>query len=297
MRQPVDFRADLPSEKKYKEIIFYPKHLKIYGILPYLLNRKVSGRFCSTISRCAEPNFTVITYNQSPEVVRELFEWLSEGVGFNWSIASYGEKIRFDPYKKPETHKPPNITIGQVIEVKFKVSDLGIQALREPRHDDAVLGGQNPAPSSDAMVLGDRDSIKSVRTIEELEIICCRSNMVQRLAEFYEFVDRNAVGSTSTDSPRLLTLWGDGATRINACYYYKYKRSIEYDPLDRLHIRLGNSNRVAIYSDGKLEIISNNRYVVADAEYEGLAQLKLIHENISQILSLEIARKFLLSLL
>jgi hypothetical protein len=93
---------DLPTVWKLKRIIFYAQGLKIYGVLPYLLNRRLKGEFYSNyyvnssgafrgsgmIAPAMEFNYTVIPYTQKPEHSKALLEWLSEDAGFEWAIAS-----------------------------------------------------------------------------------------------------------------------------------------------------------------------------------------------------------------
>jgi hypothetical protein len=93
---------DLPTVWKPKRIIFYAQGLKIYGVLPYLLNRRLKGEFYSNhfvqgsgafrgmgmIAPAYECNYTVIPHTQKPEHAKALLEWLSQDAGIEWAIAS-----------------------------------------------------------------------------------------------------------------------------------------------------------------------------------------------------------------
>lgn len=97
-----DFSQDIPQKWKPKRIIFYKRGLKIYGLLPHILNRRLKGEFYSnyyvqsagafrghgTIAPAYELNYTVVPYTQKPEYANALLEWLSQDAGFEWAIAS-----------------------------------------------------------------------------------------------------------------------------------------------------------------------------------------------------------------
>jgi hypothetical protein len=97
-----DFSQDVPNQSKPKRIIFYAQGLKIYGLLPHILNRRLKAEFYSNyfvqssgafrgagmIAPAVEFNYTVIPYTQKPEHAKTLFEWLYEGKGFEWAIAA-----------------------------------------------------------------------------------------------------------------------------------------------------------------------------------------------------------------
>jgi hypothetical protein len=97
-----DFAQDLPEKWKPKRIIFYAQGLKIYGLLPHFLNRRLKGEFYSNnfvqssgsfrgmgmIAPACEFNYTFIPYTQKPEYAKALLEWLSQDAGLEWAIAS-----------------------------------------------------------------------------------------------------------------------------------------------------------------------------------------------------------------
>jgi hypothetical protein len=93
---------DLPQAWKPKRIIFYDQGLKVYGVLPYFLNRRLEGEFYSNcyvhssgafrghgmIAPAYESNYTLVPYTQKQEYAKALLEWLSQDTGFEWAIAS-----------------------------------------------------------------------------------------------------------------------------------------------------------------------------------------------------------------
>jgi hypothetical protein len=97
-----DFSQDVPEKWKPKRIIFYKQGLKIYGLLPHILNRRLKGEFFSNysvhssgafrghgmIAPAYESNYTLVHYTQKPEYAKALLEWLSQDAGFEWAIAS-----------------------------------------------------------------------------------------------------------------------------------------------------------------------------------------------------------------
>jgi hypothetical protein len=97
-----DFSQDVPALWKPKRIIFYSQGLKIYGLLPHILNRRLKGEFYSNyfvqssgafrgagmIAPAQEFNYTYVPYTQKPAHAKALLEWLSEDKGFEWAIAS-----------------------------------------------------------------------------------------------------------------------------------------------------------------------------------------------------------------
>lgn len=92
-----DFEHDLPNAYKLKRIIFYRQGLKVYGLIPYILARKLHAQFFSgSISwgnvrvsmGSYEHNWTAIPYEQSPDKVGLLLDWLYQDKGFEVAIAS-----------------------------------------------------------------------------------------------------------------------------------------------------------------------------------------------------------------
>jgi hypothetical protein len=96
-----NFSEDIPDKSKQKRIIFYQQGFKIYGLLPYILNRKLKGEFYSNhfthdsgafrgmgvIAPAYELNYTVVPYSQDSVKAKLLIDWLLDGSGFEWAIA------------------------------------------------------------------------------------------------------------------------------------------------------------------------------------------------------------------
>ena len=118
---------DLPHKWKAKRIIFYQKGLKIYGLIPHLLNRRLKGEFISNhlvisqgafrgagfLAPSGEDNYTVIPYAQKPEHAEMLLSWLYDGSGFEWAIAgpeNWQDNIQeWNAYRRcPSTWVPAN---------------------------------------------------------------------------------------------------------------------------------------------------------------------------------------------
>lgn len=92
-----DFEHDLPDTCKPKRVIFYQQGLKVYGLIPYILARKLHAQFFSgSVSwgnvrvsmGSLEHNWTAIPYEQTPEKVKMLLDWLYQDKGFEVAIAS-----------------------------------------------------------------------------------------------------------------------------------------------------------------------------------------------------------------
>jgi len=113
-----DLSRDIPSPGLPKRIIFYAQGLKIYGLIPYVLNRRLKGEFISNVAMLpgwgrgaaiaaptGEANYTVIPYIQKPEHVQMLIDWLYEDRGFEWAIAdpdNFNDQLReWNAYKQP----------------------------------------------------------------------------------------------------------------------------------------------------------------------------------------------------
>lgn len=95
-----DLQQDLPSPHTRKRVIFYAAGLKVYGLLPQLLSRRLHGEFRSSSTSflggklmwpTQQRNWTVVPYAQSPENVARLLTWLQSGAGFEWGIAGPDE--------------------------------------------------------------------------------------------------------------------------------------------------------------------------------------------------------------
>lgn len=94
---------DLPQPWKQKRIIFYAQGLKIYGQIPYILQRRLQGEFysnnvpvlgCRLIGPTMEDNYTLVRYRRPKDGKRHgdaaleaLLDWLYADKGFEWAIA------------------------------------------------------------------------------------------------------------------------------------------------------------------------------------------------------------------
>lgn len=97
-----NLERDLPSPYHRKRVIFYRQGLKIYGLLPYLLQHKLKAQFFSGSFRVGgsgfprmrlsagsfESNWTAIPYQQPPEHIAALLDWLYSEKGFEAAIAT-----------------------------------------------------------------------------------------------------------------------------------------------------------------------------------------------------------------
>lgn len=120
-----DSRYDLPAPWKQKSIIFYAQGLKIYGQIPYLLQKRLQAVFYSNnapaffggriIAPTMENNYTVIPYRRqdskfhSLAVIQSLLDWLYKDKGFRWGIAvNFHDNIcEWNAWKEsPETFVP-----------------------------------------------------------------------------------------------------------------------------------------------------------------------------------------------
>lgn len=92
-----DMSIDQPTEYKTKRAIFYQQGLKVYGLLPYILQRKLHAQFFSNSTSWGrvristgslELNWTAIPYQQSLENVNALLDWLYADKGFEVALAN-----------------------------------------------------------------------------------------------------------------------------------------------------------------------------------------------------------------
>lgn len=107
-----DPQEDLPQPWKRKRIVFYAVGMKIYGQIPYILQRRLGAEFYSNnapflggrlIAPTLERNYTVVPYHRddgtrhNDEILESLMGWLIEGEGFEWAIAGprdFNKEIR-----------------------------------------------------------------------------------------------------------------------------------------------------------------------------------------------------------
>lgn len=117
-----DPRNDLPADWKPKRAIFYAQGLKVYGQIPYVLQRRLQAQFISNEFRflggrvrvpTAERNYTIIPFHRddgerhSAEALDALLAWLEAGAGYEWAIAAGREFGRSDLYAANALNEPP----------------------------------------------------------------------------------------------------------------------------------------------------------------------------------------------
>jgi hypothetical protein len=92
-----NLQEDLPSSWHRKRVIFYQQGIKIYGLLPYILNRKLKAQFFSNSFSALggrmsvgsfEANWTAVPYGQSRANIDALLDWLYSDKGFKVAIAT-----------------------------------------------------------------------------------------------------------------------------------------------------------------------------------------------------------------
>ena len=92
----------MPSPFKPKRCIFYAQGLKVYGQIPYILQRQLQAEFFSNnapfmggriVAPTSEANYTVVPYRRrdgqphSQAAIDALIVWLYEGKGLEWAVA------------------------------------------------------------------------------------------------------------------------------------------------------------------------------------------------------------------
>lgn len=154
-----NLQEDLPSAWHRKRVIFYQQGIKIYGLLPYLLQRKLKAQFFSgsfsvggngfprmrLSTGSFEANWTAISYQQSRENISALLDWLYSEKGFKVAIAS-AENWHDDIFSANMWRMPPHTwyPVGtearegflKVISRPLRTRDdiAGLLALPEPEH-------------------------------------------------------------------------------------------------------------------------------------------------------------------
>lgn len=106
-----DPRTDLPAAWRAKRVIFYALGLKVYGQIPYVLQRRLQAQFRSnSFSFLAgrltlptgERNYTVVPYRRDdgerqPEAALDAFlAWLEADAGYEWAVAAEPDFNRRD---------------------------------------------------------------------------------------------------------------------------------------------------------------------------------------------------------
>lgn len=98
-----DPAEDLPAPWKPKRVVFYRQGIKLYGAIPYILQRRLDAEFISNnasalgtriIAPTGEANYTLVRYQRangrphSQAALQALLDWLYADKGFEWSIAT-----------------------------------------------------------------------------------------------------------------------------------------------------------------------------------------------------------------
>lgn len=84
-------------------MVFYAEELKVYGQIPYILQRRLGAKFISNegsifgggriMAPTGEKNYTIVPYRRpdgrphTDKALEKFFDWLYEGKGFKWAIA------------------------------------------------------------------------------------------------------------------------------------------------------------------------------------------------------------------
>lgn len=125
---------DLPSTIKSKQCIFYAEGLKVYGQIPYILQRRLEAEFYSNdtsifgggrlTAPTQEPNYTVVPYHRANgrshnnAALKALFDWLYADAGFEWAFAvEFRRHIREWNLLNPE----PGTFVPGVIEERQEI--------------------------------------------------------------------------------------------------------------------------------------------------------------------------------
>jgi hypothetical protein len=135
-------QKDLPTPWQQKRVIFYAAGLKIYGQIPYVLQRRLQAQFISNCGTLAmggllfgpswEDNYTMVPRRRAdgqphkPEALAALLDWLYADKGFEFAIADpeSGEWQRKDLWminlwnSRPRTFAP-GIEESKAIFQKF----------------------------------------------------------------------------------------------------------------------------------------------------------------------------------
>ena len=128
---------DQPQAWKAKRLIFYQVGIKIYGQIPYILQKRLGATFISSessfmggriIGPTFEDNYTIVPYRRSdgteqkPEAINALLDWLLSDRGCEYTIAIAGEFERSDLLRvnwlqmPPETWTPGDNNLQKLIE-------------------------------------------------------------------------------------------------------------------------------------------------------------------------------------
>lgn len=138
---------DLPRPWKQKRIIFYAQGLKVYGQIPYILQRRLQGEFysnnapfmgCRIIAPTMEQNYTLVRYRRPNDskchndiALEALLDWLYTDKGFEWAIAK-------DFYKRIDLpnfwNYPPETFVLGVTRHRTDIKQLLLTTPREEQN-------------------------------------------------------------------------------------------------------------------------------------------------------------------
>jgi hypothetical protein len=150
----LNFNQDISTAGKQKNILFHPKALKVYGVVPYILGKKLKAQFFGNWLQDShtEPNFTVIKYQQKQEHIQALTDWLYADTSFKWAIT---DDVLWDrPSYPPDTIEPSQ---SFKMEVQQRFGHL-VNCPGEAKIWDLVLGGNGDQPKRWDLVLGVENS-------------------------------------------------------------------------------------------------------------------------------------------
>ena len=131
------------NSSEVKRIVFYQAGLKVYGMLPYILLRRLKGQFISNywvhtdgtfsgagvIAPTNESNYTAIPYQQSAENAQRLWHWLHDGHGFEYAIASAAD-FEHDIWQANVGQFPPQVWVpGEDAKHEHFVHTLGTESI------------------------------------------------------------------------------------------------------------------------------------------------------------------------
>lgn len=145
-----DPQRDLPNAWEPKRIVFYARGLKIYGQIPYVLQRKLQAEFISNnaplwgggriIGPTRERNYTIVSYrrkNGSPHseaTIKALLDWLYTDKGFEWGLA--GAANFRDGLDGPNFFRQPPETVAPAAEDdRLDLIRLLTEGFNESTHD------------------------------------------------------------------------------------------------------------------------------------------------------------------
>jgi hypothetical protein len=77
---------DLPHPRTAKRTVWYAGCLKIYGLIPWILTRRLQETIVDDTGGISEPCYTLVAYQQPAPAVDALLSWLTADAGFVWTV-------------------------------------------------------------------------------------------------------------------------------------------------------------------------------------------------------------------